>query len=229
MFAARDGILDPEEGFSWQPQDRAELDAVDLILAADIIYDNDLTEEFMCCMERFLKARQGRKGEEHYVRVSGHFNNPCDRHSGVPIILVCLTLLKRMHVCPPCNSELYRNVISFRLIIFHSKHVTRKTDTYIGLPKTVAGPPLRVLVAVEKRINFSLRSMCPTADAYDYWRSLFTAESSCNSDGQTTSACNAQAYALQGRQIPMDTIVQQFNYIRGTDLELWDIRLRSRS
>jgi hypothetical protein len=43
--------------FLWTAEDTADLEDLHVILAADVIYDNDLTEDFMGCMERFLKAR----------------------------------------------------------------------------------------------------------------------------------------------------------------------------
>ncbi len=41
----------------------AELADVQVILAADMIYDDDLTEAFMRCMMSFLKPDPGRPGE----------------------------------------------------------------------------------------------------------------------------------------------------------------------
>jgi hypothetical protein len=81
-------------------------------------------------------------------------------------------------------------------------------------------------VAVEKRVNFTLQSMCPTAHAYDFFRGLFSghAPAGCVTDG---SSChpngNALHEGLQGRQIPTDTVFQHFDYQRSNDLELWEI------
>lgn len=43
-----------QEAFRWRPEDLADLADLQVILAADIIYDDDLTEAFMTCMESFL-------------------------------------------------------------------------------------------------------------------------------------------------------------------------------
>ena len=45
--------------FAWQPEDLKEMDALNLILAADVVYDNDLTEAFMRCIQRFLQPKPG--------------------------------------------------------------------------------------------------------------------------------------------------------------------------
>ncbi len=52
-----------QEAFQWHPGDLADLADLQVILAADIIYDNDLTEAFMRCMETFIMPNTSRPGE----------------------------------------------------------------------------------------------------------------------------------------------------------------------
>ena len=54
--AGKDGAYD------WLPEDVAELRDAQLVLAADVIYDDDLTLAFMECMERFLLPSAGCPG-----------------------------------------------------------------------------------------------------------------------------------------------------------------------
>ncbi|BDA46151.1 probable methyltransferase-like protein 22 [Coccomyxa sp. Obi] len=51
-----------QETFQWCPEDLADLADLQVILAADIIYDDDLTEAFMRCMESFLTPDPSRPG-----------------------------------------------------------------------------------------------------------------------------------------------------------------------
>lgn len=48
--------------YDWQPEDVAALKDVQVVLAADCIYDDDITLAFMQCMERFLQPRDGCAG-----------------------------------------------------------------------------------------------------------------------------------------------------------------------
>ena len=52
------------EAFEWLPEDVAELATFQVILAADMIYDDDLTEAFVRCMASFLESDAGRPGED---------------------------------------------------------------------------------------------------------------------------------------------------------------------
>lgn len=51
--------------FDWQVEDIAELREVEVVLAADVIYDDDLTLAFMQCMDRFLGPSWDRPGAVH--------------------------------------------------------------------------------------------------------------------------------------------------------------------
>jgi hypothetical protein len=81
-------------------------------------------------------------------------------------------------------------------------------------------------VAVEQRINFTLRDRRPTAHAYDFFRSLFTvagASSSTKAPGDTLAPVAQARALLQGHQIPTGSVVQQFNYTRSKQLEIWEL------
>ena len=55
--------------YGWQPEDCAELRGMQVILAAEVIYDNDLTLAFMQSMERFLQpSSPSSTGEGFYCK-----------------------------------------------------------------------------------------------------------------------------------------------------------------
>ncbi|CAL8462291.1 g1822 [Coccomyxa elongata] len=51
-----------QETFQWRPENLADLADLQVILAADIIYDDDLTEAFMRLVESFLMPDQSKPG-----------------------------------------------------------------------------------------------------------------------------------------------------------------------
>lgn len=55
--------IEAQETFQWRSEDLADLADLQVILAADIIYDDDLTEAFMKLMESSLMPDQSRPGE----------------------------------------------------------------------------------------------------------------------------------------------------------------------
>lgn len=84
-----------------------------------------------------------------------------------------------------------------------------------------AGPVL--LVAVEKRINFTLRDCAATAHACDYFRSLFRSQPL----GGSAALAGGTEHAgmqLEGQQIPVDAIPQRHIHRRPDAMELWRLR-----
>lgn len=45
--------------FGWTHKDRAQLQTLDVVLAADTVYDDDLTDAMFCCARLLLRGAQG--------------------------------------------------------------------------------------------------------------------------------------------------------------------------
>jgi len=72
----------------------------------------------------------------------------------------------------------------------------------------------RLVLSIEKRINFTLEDCAPTSPAYDYFRTFFAVEE--NGDLEETKL-------FFGHRIPLD-FPQYFAYERVDELELWEIK-----
>ncbi len=110
--------------FAWQPADVADLQSLRYILAADCIYDNDLTEALMRTTVHLMRFAQRQQQEQQQQQKE-----------------------QKEHQLLGARSP--------------------------AAPHT-AGPhsPL-LLVALEKRIAFTLHDLDVRAPSYDFWRTLF--------------------------------------------------------
>lgn len=174
----------PGGAFGWRSGELESLRSLGLLLAADVIYDNDLTEAFMRTAVQLMRFAR------HAVRAN------------------------------------------------------------------LAAPTL--LVALERRVNFTLHDLDARAPAYDYWRSLFTEAAPAAGDGGTKSgstpageqplaaAAGAAAgiaencppgdqgqaegytapFPLLGRRVDLAAVPQRIEgYKRNDYLELWELWL----
>ena len=153
--------------FGWQPADLGQLRGLRCILAADCVYDNDLTEGMMRTAAALLRwaAEQapGRQREEAVL-----------------------------------------------------------------------------LVALERRVCFTLAGLRECAPAYDFWRTTFTAEEAgpsssessiegaagASGSGKKQPAQNLTSPPLLGQRIDAGGVPQRVGgYARSDYLELWELRL----
>jgi len=79
-------------------------------------------------------------------------------------------------------------------------------------------PMRRLVMALEKRVNFELEAMAVVAHGYAYFRAQI-----CGCTGGGECEC---AGRFVGRQIELDTVPQKFVYDRGSSLELWELTLK---
>ena len=103
-------------------------------------------------------------------------------------------------------------------------------------------PNLKVIISVEKRINFSLSELTVQAVQYDIFKSRFcVVRDDKNAAGTMTSDtcqiasredcvnkhCHAcSEFRFIGKQILNSNIPQRFIYDRSSQLELWEIKLK---
>ena len=153
---------------AWRPEDARWLPRLQLLLAADCVYDNDLTDALMRCATALLQMSAQQQQRQSPAAAPGP--------SG-------------------------------------------------GAGDTPA--PCRLLVAVERRIAFTLRDLAPAAPALDYWRSLFREEGDSGSAPAPCRPCEeaAPCFPLLGRRLDVDALPQAVAYDRGDHLELWELRL----
>lgn len=57
--------------FAWAPEDKAQLQSLDVILAADTVYDDDLTDAMADCAKILLKGAKG--------HMQHHWQGKCSR------------------------------------------------------------------------------------------------------------------------------------------------------
>jgi hypothetical protein len=79
-----------------------------------------------------------------------------------------------------------------------------------------------LFLSLEKRINFTIEELKPTAKAYDFFRSLI-GELNNNNDSDKSSSNNSNTKSFIGHRIPID-FPQYFKYERTKQLELWEIK-----
>ena len=83
------------------------------------------------------------------------------------------------------------------------------------------GPVL--LVAIEKRVNFTLREQAPIAHAYEYFRGLFRPSTVCT----PSTTCIKHAglrLQLEGEQIPAHAVHKHHRFERAGAMELWKLQ-----
>ena len=114
--------------------------AVQMILAADVIYDDDATSHFVDFVLRLLVLCHER---QHQKRPPAQGQD-------------CTSMAHRAQ-------ELQSDAAC--------KHPPRKQRSAgRGMVKTGMDPTPHVMVALEKRVNFTLRDLAPCAPAYDFFQ-----------------------------------------------------------
>lgn len=80
--------------------------------------------------------------------------------------------------------------------------------------RTLMTPQQTLFLSLEKRINFTIEDLKPTAKAYDYFCSLI-------SNNQNQNSHLTGSFVVQ--KLPID-FPQYFAYERTKELELWEIK-----
>lgn len=156
--AAQTGLKDQQQQFSWRVEDVQQLQCLDVILAADCVYSDELTDALM--KTAVLLMRQGH---------------------------------------------------------------------------AASGRSPVLLVALEKRICFTLDDLDVRAPAYDHWRKLFTPAETATDKAEAVAAAEPMAagrpappFLLVGRRLDTAILPQRVaEYERTKELELWELRLAS--
>ena len=80
---------------------------------------------------------------------------------------------------------------------------------------------------MEKRVNFTIRDRAARPHAYDFWRTLFRADTAeGSSDAQ--AAGRPWPTRLTGQQIAVHTVPQWHSLQRSADVELWRLQWEDR-
>jgi predicted nicotinamide N-methyase len=122
------------KGYSWVPGDLQQLSAVDIWLAADVVYNETLTDAFMRTAHQLMAWQQQQRQQKygHQGQASSHSKVPCDANEG-----------------GSCSSGLCEEGSC-----------------------SLQGP--RLLVAVEKRYNFTYRDLDARASAFEHFMTYVT-------------------------------------------------------
>jgi hypothetical protein len=86
------------------------------------------------------------------------------------------------------------------------------TDALFKHLDSILGDSNVFILALEKRINFSLEELVDTSKAYDHFLSFL------NSGGR-----EEEGTLFRGRRVDVTTLPQYFEYDRVEELELWEI------
>eukprot|EP00898_Chlorokybus_atmophyticus_P002694 jgi/Chlat1/3425/Chrsp23S03752 len=103
------------------------------------------------------------------------------------------------------------------------------TDAFFGTLKWLLGFGKQkalahhqvLIIALEKRVNFSADDLDIKAPAYNHFRSHFLDMGTCDDSNNTHDISKL----FVGRRIGMDTIPQRFDYQRSGYLEVWELGL----
>jgi predicted nicotinamide N-methyase len=162
-------------GYSWVPSDLQQLFAVDIWLAADVVYNETLTDAFMRTAHQLMAWQQQQRQQQQRQQQQSHQGQACS------------------HVKAPCDAMEGAS---------GSSGLSREGSCCLQGP--------RLLVAVEKRYNFTYRDLDARASAFEHFMTYVTqAPTAAAATAAQTEDCATEMAGQQAVQRSVHEAQQQ--------------------
>lgn len=183
-----------------------------IIIAADVIYDEGLTEALFDVLTSLMPPLVPRDGDR--VADSKNCRGISDR-----------TPATQTSPCPTANSADVEVDVAFSDTHCGRKHVEQARA---DVSRVTDDGEAVLFLALEKRFNFSLAELSVAATGYNaLLRNVLDVTGGRGEEGKRAEACPPQAHdkMFEGRRLPL-SFQQCFRYQRSNAMELWEIRRR---
>uniref|UniRef100_A0A383VAG9 Methyltransferase small domain-containing protein n=1 Tax=Tetradesmus obliquus TaxID=3088 RepID=A0A383VAG9_TETOB len=180
------GSSSSSSSYAWLPSDLQQLCAVDVWLAADVVYNETLTDAFMRTAHQLMTWQQQQQQQQAHTQQEL-------LHSSAP-----------RHAAGSSSSS-------------SSRHGGKGSCS-------VRSPVL--LVAVEKRFNFTYRDLDARASTFEHFMTYVVPAPEAAAAATATAAAAATSGSkplFSGRRLAVSDLPQAMEYDRSADLELWEL------